>query len=100
MITKPLPFTKAPLTWAQSFGGPGFAANPVGKGYKARELPSVELPGDIVRSWGDTPAPAGFGPINPAWPQRAGKMGKEYGSAYRKERMPYYAEERTMSPGS
>jgi uncharacterized protein YjbI with pentapeptide repeats len=42
---------------------------------------------------GDRPFPAGFGPINPAWPQRAFKVGKEYGKSYREKRAPYYSED-------
>ena len=41
----------------------------------------------------DDPGPAGFGPINPAWPQRAPKVGKEYGARWKKERFPYYAKD-------
>ena len=31
--------------------------------------------------------------MNPAWPQRAPKVGKDYGARWRKERSPYYAED-------
>lgn len=88
----PAPFTKMPLTWANAFGGPGFAKNPVGKGLGS-ELPNVEAAAGPVRGRGDRPEPGGFGPINPAWPPRAGKLGKAYGKAWREKRHPFYAED-------
>ncbi len=92
-ISEPIPFTKMPIDYASAFGGPGYAPNPVGKGLGTSELPTVELARELVRSRGDRPTPASFGPINPAWPQRAGKVGKEYGRAYLKKRAPFYAED-------
>jgi uncharacterized protein YjbI with pentapeptide repeats len=79
----PEPFTEMPLTWARSFGGEGFAPNPLGKGFAPdasvegapRPLPNVEDPRAMVRGPNDRPAPAGLGPIDPTWPQRAGRMG-------------------------
>ncbi|MCW2248037.1 uncharacterized protein YjbI with pentapeptide repeats [Azospirillum fermentarium] len=80
MATAPLPFTAMPLTWANAFGGPAFADNPVGKGHNAIDrvmageapvpLPNVENPADLIASPRDTPVPAGFGPRDIAWPQR------------------------------
>jgi uncharacterized protein YjbI with pentapeptide repeats len=91
--TEPLPFTKMPLDHAHAFGGPGWAKNPVGKGFGMLELPNVESPGEPVRARSDRPEPAGFGPVSPAWPDRAGKIGKDYGASWRKNRAPYYAED-------
>jgi uncharacterized protein YjbI with pentapeptide repeats len=91
VMSEPMPFTSMPVDYAHAFGGPGHAPNPVGKGYRARELPSVEHAGAIIRSRKDEPAPAGFGPLSPTWPQRTAKLGKEYGKSYRDERAPYYA---------
>jgi uncharacterized protein YjbI with pentapeptide repeats len=90
-ISEPLPFTAMPLTYENAFGGPSWAPNPAGKGVGTAELPNVELAGSRVHGRADRPAPAGFGPLNPAWPQRAGKLGKEYGEAWRKQRAPFYA---------
>src|SRR5690606_21345855 len=90
--TAPLPFTTMPLTYANAYGGPGYAANPVGRGFGTREAPSVELPGEPLRQE-SRPTPASFAPIHPAWAQRAGKVGTKYGEAWRKERAPYYAED-------
>lgn len=92
-MSRPIPFTKMPVDYARAFGGPGYAQNPVGHGAQDRELPCVEHAGAVIRSRKDDPGPAGFGPINPAWPQRAGRVGKEYGRKWQKERSPYYAED-------
>jgi uncharacterized protein YjbI with pentapeptide repeats len=89
----PLPFTKMPLDWAHAFGGPDYALNPSGKGVGTAELPNLEHPGDPVRAREDRLKPISFGALNPAWPQRSGKLGKEYGKAYREQRAPYYAED-------
>jgi uncharacterized protein YjbI with pentapeptide repeats len=89
----PLPFTKMPIDWDHAFGGAGYAQNPAGKGVGTAELPNLEHPGDPVRAREDRLKPISFGPINSAWPQRSGKMGKEYGKAYREQRAPFYAED-------
>lgn len=92
MASSPAPFTKMPLSYANAYGGPGFAKNPVGKGF-GDELPRVEYPHDPMKSRGQKIEVAGFGPINAAWPQRVGKMGKQYGKAWRETRAPFYAED-------
>ncbi|MEP7125733.1 MAG: DUF2169 domain-containing protein [Byssovorax sp.] len=92
-MSRPIPFTRMPLGYDNAFGGPGYPANPVGKGFASNELPCVELGRELVRSRGDRPAPAGFGALNPAWPQRNGKLGKQYGRSYREKRAPFYAED-------
>jgi uncharacterized protein YjbI with pentapeptide repeats len=89
----PLPFTKMPLDWAHAFGGAGYGLNPSGKGVGTAELPNLEHPGDPVRGREDRLKPVSFGPLNPAWPQRSGKMGKNYGKAYQKHRAPFYADD-------
>jgi uncharacterized protein YjbI with pentapeptide repeats len=91
--SNPTPFTTMPITWANAFGGPGFEPNPVGRGVVGPDVPSLEYPGAPVRSRADRNPPATFGPINPYWPARASLVGKEYGPAWRKKRMPYYAED-------
>jgi uncharacterized protein YjbI with pentapeptide repeats len=97
VMSEAAPFTTMPLGYANAFGGPGYANNPVGKGFAGRELPSVEHAGRVIRGRRDDPGPAGFGPLNPAWPDRAAKIGKEYGARWRKERAPYYAEDFSFS---
>lgn len=92
-MSRPIPFTRMPLGWAQSFGGPEHAKNPAGRGHRTPELPCVEDPRALIRARGDAPEPAGFGPINPAWPQRAPKIGKKYDQAWREKRFPWFAED-------
>ena len=92
-MTKPAPFTKMPVDYAHAYGGPGYAANPVGLGVAERELPSIEHPSPIIESRRDDPGPAGFGPLNPAWPLRAGKVGTKYDARWKAERFPFYAED-------
>jgi uncharacterized protein YjbI with pentapeptide repeats len=92
-ISSPAPFVTMPLGYTRAFGGPELATNPVGQGLGTAELPNVEQPDTPVRSRASRPEPAGFGPINPAWPPRNGKLGKEYGESYRKKRAPFYAED-------
>jgi uncharacterized protein YjbI with pentapeptide repeats len=91
--SEPLSFTRMSLDYAQSFGGPTYAKNPVGKGFETDLLPCVESTTAPLRSRRDQPEPAGFGPINSAWPQRAARVGKEYGRSYREKRAPFYAED-------
>ncbi|HEY4121238.1 MAG TPA: DUF2169 domain-containing protein [Byssovorax sp.] len=91
--SQPLSFTEQRLDYAQSFGGPGYAKNPAGQGFETDKLPCVESPAAPVRSRRDRPEPAGFGPLNPGWAPRAGKVGKEYGRAYREKRAPYHPED-------
>lgn len=91
--SEPLRFTKMPLDFAHAFGGPRFAKNPVGKGAEGTELPNVEDPAQPIRSPADRPPPVSFAPVSPSWPDRAGKVGTQYGKAYRDTRAPYYAED-------
>jgi len=82
--SEPTPFVEMPLGWDRAFGGEGYASNPIGKGFSSikdeagesvHPLPNVELAKKLVTSARDRPAPAGFGPIDPSWPQRAKKAG-------------------------
>ncbi len=92
-MSRPIPFARMPIDYAHAFGGPGYARNPVGIGFAGRELPNIEHAGSVIRSRRDDPGPAGFGPVNPAWPERAGRVGKEYGRKWQKERAPYHSED-------
>lgn len=83
-MTMPEPFEKMPLDWTQAFGGPGFADNPVGKGFAAttaeggkvvHHLPNVEYPDARVTGKGDRPRPGAFSPLDPGWAARMSKMG-------------------------
>ena len=70
--TEPAPFVRMPLAPARCFGGEGFAPNPAGAGFRARErlmaregvaLPNIEIPEQAIRAFTDTPDPARFGPL-------------------------------------
>ena len=82
--TDPVPFTKMPIGFEHSFGGPNYLKNPLGRGHdwlvdetgrKYLPLPNVEDPNHLITSPSDRPDPAGLGPIHPTWPQRAAKHG-------------------------
>ncbi len=92
-FTEPLGFTSMPIGYISAFGGRTYQENPVGKGFGTNELPNVEHLNKRVRSPSDRIPPAGFGPINPSWPPRAEKLGKEYGELYMQQRFPFYAED-------
>ncbi|KYF90705.1 hypothetical protein BE20_16880 [Sorangium cellulosum] len=81
--TDPEPLTELALGWDKAFGGPGFAANPLGTGFapteengkKIHALPQLEDPKRLVKSPNDRPPPAAFGPLDPTWPGRMDKAG-------------------------
>ncbi|MBI4952524.1 MAG: DUF2169 domain-containing protein [Myxococcales bacterium] len=91
--TEPKPFRRMDLSYANALGGSRLPANPVGKGYKSDEAPNVEHAEEPLRSRSHRARPASFAPVSPGWPERAAKVGKEYGKRYRAERAPYYAED-------
>jgi uncharacterized protein YjbI with pentapeptide repeats len=87
--TLPTPFTELPIDWSRSFGGPGFAENPYGKGIAEAEfegnpcvpLPNVEPYGVLLRSPTERPTPANFRPMDLTFTQRravAGTFGSDY----------------------
>ncbi len=86
-ISKPKPFVSMPMRYEQAFGGANSRNNPVGKGF-GQALPNLEQPNQRIKAISDRPAPACFGPISAAWPNRAGMIGT-YGERYIKERWPW-----------
>ncbi|AUX22696.1 hypothetical protein SOCEGT47_032020 [Sorangium cellulosum] len=96
--SEPEPLTELPLGWDKAFGGPGFAANPVGTGFAPAEengkkihlLPQIEHPKHLITSPGDRPPPAGFGPLDPTWPERQSKLGT-YDAAWLENDFPGFA---------
>jgi uncharacterized protein YjbI with pentapeptide repeats len=98
--TAPEPFTEMPITWANAFGGAGYAQNPLGKGYEPvgdeHPLPNVEDPKRLVSSPGNRPAPAGFGGYDATWPQRYAKIGT-YDKKWLEQRYPGFAAD--LDPG-
>lgn len=89
-VDNPQPFEMIPLVWENAFGGVDKtpeneddhrhdSRNPVGRGLIARKsrispadilLPNIEHSNERLRSPGDTPPPAGFGPVAPSWSPR------------------------------
>lgn len=103
--SEPVPFTQMPITYERAFGGPGFALNPVGKGYaKIKDdlgkdihpLPNIENPKAMIQSTGDRPEPVGFGAYDIMWPQRNSKFGT-YDQKWLKERFPGFADDADLT---
>lgn len=98
-FTSPLPFTQMPLAWDRAFGGPGFAANPVGTGYAARKLlaegrqvrlPNLEDDGNLILDVEHTPHPVGFGFVDIMAPSRQ-RFAGAYDDDWLKRRHPGHA---------
>ena len=86
--TAPRSLDPLPLRWAHAHGGTGDAANPAGRSLDDDLPPRIEDPARLVRSRRDRPAPAGFGPISPAWAAPARLLGT-YDATWRRERWPH-----------
>jgi uncharacterized protein YjbI with pentapeptide repeats len=92
--TEPAPFTEMPLGWDRAFGGPDYAKNPLGRGIAGEggrvALPNVEHARGLITSPSQRPEPAGFGPLDVAWPQRTGLAGT-YDGRWLEEGFPGFA---------
>ena len=113
VMTDPEPFERLPVIWERAYGGSADRErkvwdirNPVGTGFISRradapgtKLPNVEHPDSLIRAWDDRPVPAGFGPIDRHWSQRA-KYAGTYDAAWEDHRKPTSAERlrRPLSP--
>jgi uncharacterized protein YjbI with pentapeptide repeats len=92
-ISEPAPFRSFPLRWEAAFGGAGFAANPVGRGFgdpttrEGRALPQIEAPSQLLKVPGERVVPAGLASLNRRWGLRTAKMGT-YDPAWLAERWP------------
>lgn len=90
-----LTFESVRLGWDQAYGGPDHAANPIGKGRIELEvegrrqwpLPRVEYPNRPMTSPREVGVPAGFGPVDLMWEQRAAFRGT-YDERWLKEEFP------------
>ncbi len=95
-LTEPQPFRTMPISYDRAFGGPGYAKNPLGRGWDETasevSMPNIEDPGQLVLNPKSKPDPAGFGPIPLPWPQRMSRAGT-YGKKWQKNRWPYLAED-------
>lgn len=101
LITQAEPFVEMPIVWPNAYGGEGFAQNPLGKGIhklpmpdgsQLVPLPNLELPAQQIGSPGQSPDPAGFGPLDLMWPQRLKKSGT-YDEKWKNERWPYFPDD-------
>jgi hypothetical protein len=105
-VTRPRPFDRIPLTYERAFGGWDRrhpdperhrveARNPVGTGYRDPildtddevRLPNLEDPEQPFLSYGDHPAPAGFGFVSPNWAPRSQFAGT-YDARWARNRSP------------
>jgi uncharacterized protein YjbI with pentapeptide repeats len=99
--TPPQPFEAMRIDWTRAYGGPGFADNPLGRGHgldvvngqKVQRVPNIEDPAQRLHHPGDTPVPAGFGPIDIASPRRMRLMGRQYDTHWRAHLFPGFAQD-------
>ncbi|BAN26546.1 DUF2169 family type VI secretion system accessory protein [Caballeronia insecticola] len=83
MPSRPVPYTRMPITPATAFGGAEWAANPSGKGCVApaqdggvqQALPNVEYEAKRMLGRNDRPDPAGFWALDSMSPQRRQYLG-------------------------
>lgn len=77
------PFDSLPLSWSHTWGGAACPENPLGMGmedhvrdgHRLRFLPRIEYPQSPLLSPDAQGRPAGFGPLDGMWPQRASRRG-------------------------
>ena len=86
-MSEPEPFSQMPVTYENSFGGQGYAKNPVGRGHiqhlkkngkhdaQAWALPAIEDTRELITSPHSKIAPPGFGPIDRMWQPRVRMAG-------------------------
>lgn len=108
-LSDPQPFVKMPIIYERAYGGVDTKSenperdwewrNPIGTGYSAKKghttdlrLPNIEHPGELIGSWKDRPAPAGFGPIASHWQPRASFAGT-YDGKWESTRQPLLPED-------
>lgn len=96
--TEPIPFTEMNIGWENTFGGDGFAHNPLGKGYipkgeepfadQSSPLPNIERIDSLILEPQYHAIPGNYGPVDLSWPARANKLGKKYDKDWEKNRYP------------
>lgn len=95
--TNPEPFTDMPISYEYAFGGKDYKPNPTGKGMEEVDvlgemrlpMPNLENPDKLVTSPDQRPNPAGLGPLDMMWEQRAVKAGT-YDEAWQRDYFPGY----------
>ncbi|MDR2744651.1 MAG: DUF2169 domain-containing protein, partial [Desulfovibrio sp.] len=95
--TEPVPFAAMPLVWERAFGGPGFPANPPGRGLDGDNAPSatapnLEDPDHFILSRDDRPDPVCPLPVDMANPLRRALSGT-YDQAWLNARWPAYPDD-------
>jgi uncharacterized protein YjbI with pentapeptide repeats len=98
--TPPTPITKLPLAWELSFGGPGIADNPTGRGIAPivvdgqprYVLPNIEDPMALLSARESRPKPVGCAPIARTWASRL-RLAGTYGAAWKEKRYPWFPED-------
>lgn len=95
--TAPEPFSELPISYEFAFGGSNHKPNPSGKGMDEVDvfgemrlpMPNIEDPDNLVTSTSHRPNPAGFGPLDMMWQQRAEKTGT-YDETWYEKHFPGY----------
>jgi len=96
--TEPEPFSEMPISYEFAFGGKDYARNPLGKGLDEVDvsgemrlpMPNIEQEDHLLTSPDQRPDPAGLGPLDLMWEQRASKLGT-YDKIWQREYYPGYA---------
>ncbi|MEJ2040140.1 MAG: DUF2169 domain-containing protein, partial [Desulfosarcinaceae bacterium] len=100
-VSDPEPFQSMALRYENSYGGPEYSRNPVGKGIRPKnngdgdipcEVPNLKVFDDGNLKTMQEGTPAGFGPLGRTWPQRMAYAGT-YGRKWEKERWPWLPED-------
>ena len=95
--TDPEPFTELSLSYEYAFGGKDYKKNPTGKGMDEVDvfgemrlpMPNIEDTDNLITSTDHRPDPAGLGPLDMMWEQRAAKTGT-YDEAWQRDYFPGY----------
>lgn len=100
-MSEPEPFVRKELRYENSFGGPTYGPNPVGKGIHPKnettapshnELANLKvLEGEQLKTMQQS-TPSGFGPLGRTWSQRMDLVGT-YGEKWKRERWPWLPED-------
>lgn len=102
VATPPQTFVEFPLDFTHAYGGPAYAANPVGKGFiapgtKPKEavglpLPEITYPRPPTTAWNALQSPATLGFISKSWQPRVAQLGT-YDAAWEAQRAPHAPED-------
>ena len=96
-ISQAQPFVSMPLTYGKAYGGPGYAANPIGRGYPLPAAPTVAAPNieHANHAWQgpqDRVPVAGFGAVAAAWESRS-KLAGTYDETWLKKNWPWFPDD-------